>query len=145
MPDASTRISAEGLHHAVLSNFARLPGNPIARIWHDARGVSTVMVGIGMTMLVGFAGLMKNHRRPVESGAVGPDRKEVQPMVVIAKQEAAAFIHQASGESRGDDALIGCRGDLKRSQGMDAVGSASGEQEWRQDEGRARPHGFCDL
>jgi len=83
MPDASTRISAEGLHHiaaapisrfflsagdspdltrrqAMLSKYARLPPNAITRLWRDERGVSAVMIALSLTVLVGLAGLGVN-------------------------------------------------------------------------------------
>jgi len=39
------------------SNFERLLRSTIARVWRDERGVSAIMVALGLTVLVGFAGL----------------------------------------------------------------------------------------
>ena len=39
------------------SNFERWLRSTIARFWHDERGVSAIMVALGLTVLVGFAGL----------------------------------------------------------------------------------------
>jgi Flp pilus assembly protein TadG len=38
-------------------DFARLLPSAIARLWHDERGVSAVMVAVSLTVLIGFAGL----------------------------------------------------------------------------------------
>src|SRR5438270_6253067 len=78
--------------------------------------------------LIVLAGLVENYQGAVERAAVGPNRKQMETPPIVAEQQAAALIHQASEKRGRDDAPVGRGGDLKRPQRLRTAGGTSGEQ-----------------
>src|SRR5437868_7278943 len=63
--------------------------------------------------LIVLAGLVKNYRGAVERAAVGPNRKQMETPPIVAEQQTAALIHQASGKRGRGNAPVGRGGDLE--------------------------------
>ena len=72
--------------------------------------------------LLGLAGSMEDYEGPVEDASVGPNRKELHSVFVVAKQEAATFVHQRARVAGSCDALIRPSREILRTERMRARG-----------------------